>query len=187
MEINLSIHRSMAEKRGNECAVYLLSFMLINENFKFSKKDTVRPKRGPWFCMFLFAMLCLKELWLLRIRLFQTRTTRLIAVDRYFLFVTRHFLLVARYFLLVARYFLLVAHYFLLVASLLFARYSLRFVRCSSVFARCFVIFCSLLITFCFLLCYFLLVAHFFFVHLMLWMCNVNWEREREHDRKCLN
>ena len=47
MEINLSIHRSIAEKRGNECAVYLLSFMLINENFKFSKKGTVRPKRRP--------------------------------------------------------------------------------------------------------------------------------------------
>ena len=167
MEINLSIHRSMAEKRGNECAVYLLSFMLINENFKFSKKGTVRPKRRPWFCMFLFEILCLKELWLLRIRLFQTRTTRLIAVDRYFLLLVTFCLLLVtfcsllvtfwsllitfysllRYFLLVTPYVLLVAHHFLLVASLFFA-------RCSLLFASCFVTFCSLLISFSSILCY---------------------------------
>ena len=33
MEINLSVRkvRSMTEKRGNGCAVYLLSFMLIKQ------------------------------------------------------------------------------------------------------------------------------------------------------------
>ena len=35
MEINLSMHkvRSMAEKRGDACAAYLLSFMLIKQKF----------------------------------------------------------------------------------------------------------------------------------------------------------
>ena len=40
MEINLSIYkvRSMAEKRGHACAVYLLSFMLIKQKFLIFKK-----------------------------------------------------------------------------------------------------------------------------------------------------
>ena len=40
MEINLSIQkvRSMAEKCGDTCAVYLLSFMLVKQKFLNFKK-----------------------------------------------------------------------------------------------------------------------------------------------------
>ena len=78
--------------------------------------------------------------------------------------------------------------------SLFFIYYSSLFACCSLLVTFCSLLltFYSLLITFCSLLRYFLLVAHyflllalllllvahFFFLHLMLWMCNVNWERE---------
>ena len=40
MEINLSIHkvRNMAEKRGDLCAIYLLSLTLIKQKFIIFKK-----------------------------------------------------------------------------------------------------------------------------------------------------
>ena len=48
MEINLSKHkvRSMAEKRGDACAVYLLSFMLVKQKFLIFKKGIARQKGG---------------------------------------------------------------------------------------------------------------------------------------------
>ena len=48
MEINLSIHkvRSIAEKRGDACAIYLLSFILIKQKFLIFKKGNARQKRG---------------------------------------------------------------------------------------------------------------------------------------------
>ena len=48
MEINLSIHkvRSIAEKRGDACAIYLLSFILIKQKFLIFKKGNARQKRA---------------------------------------------------------------------------------------------------------------------------------------------
>ena len=47
MQTNLSIHkvRSMAEKRGDTCAGYLFSFMLIKQKFLMFKKGAPLSKK----------------------------------------------------------------------------------------------------------------------------------------------
>ena len=59
-----------------------------------------------------------------------------------------------------------------------FARCALLFARCLLLFARYLLLFARCLLLFA-VVCYCLLVARYFFVLLMFWKYNINWERTR--------